>query len=70
IQCIDERESFLSAFSALFQDYGLNFVASDESYCPGIWNSTEIRDLRLRFGLPIEPTGLSSPDSREKNFRK
>ena len=57
-ECIIERESFLDAWRAIYEDFGLNLIVSDESFCPGIWRTDEIRDLRLRLGMTesTEPT--------------
>jgi hypothetical protein len=49
--CIKERQDFLDAFTRIYSDYGLGFIVSDESYCPGIWRADEIQDLKLRLGM-------------------
>ncbi len=62
--CINERQDFLDAFSKIYSDYGLVFVVSDESFCPGIWAGDEIRDLRIRLGMDTQPTDIAdnTPD--------
>ncbi|MGB2863071.1 MAG: DUF3102 domain-containing protein [Sedimentisphaerales bacterium] len=39
MRCIDERQNFLDAFSAIFAEYGLPFVVNSEEICPGYWNA-------------------------------
>lgn len=56
--CVNERENFLDAWRAIYNDFGLHLIVSDEAICPGIWATDEIRDLRLRLGMTesTEPT--------------
>ena len=49
--CVNERENFLDAWRAIYNDFGLHLIVSDEAICPGIWATDEIRDLRLRLGM-------------------
>lgn len=49
--CITERQDFLDAFTRIFADFGVALIVSDESYCPGIWRSDEVRDLRVQLGM-------------------
>jgi len=56
--CVRQYDLFLEASARIFQDYGLTFICSDESYCPGPWPAMEVRDMRLRLGL-VESAELS-----------
>jgi hypothetical protein len=61
-ECIAVRQDFLDAFARIFDDYGLNFIVSDENSCPGIWGGLEIRDLKLRLGIESAPEAESAPE--------
>ena len=48
---INERQSFLDAFETIYNDYGLGFIVNDESFCPGIFSTDQIRDIKIRIGM-------------------
>jgi len=51
IACIEQRQSFLDAFTKIYADCGVVFQVNDESFCPGIWAGDEISDLKLKLGM-------------------
>jgi len=48
---INERQNFLDAFETIYSDYGLGFIVNDESFCPGIFSTDQIRDIKIRIGM-------------------
>jgi hypothetical protein len=51
VDCLNIRQDFLDTVSKIYTDFGLTFLLSDESYCPGPWRALEVRDLRIRLGM-------------------
>lgn len=59
-QCINERQDFLDAFTRIYADCGLVFIASEED-CPGVWSGREVHDLRIRLGMDLITDAVEAP---------
>ncbi|MBN2513583.1 MAG: hypothetical protein JXB18_11655 [Sedimentisphaerales bacterium] len=46
---LDERDAFTEAFQKIYADFGLSFVASDESLIPSVMNAADVQEFRFRI---------------------
>jgi chaperonin cofactor prefoldin len=57
-ECIYVRQDFIDSFKKIYADCGnVDFFFYDESYCPGPWSGSKVRDMCVSLGIGISRTG-------------